>query len=213
MPHRRLCLTDWPQAFTLPDGRRLCLRRLEGRDLEPLRATYARQDAASLRARFHCASHGAAAARLLALLQAEPQRQLALVLAHADGGAERLVAEAGWVRSLDGHSAEFALIVDRAWQHQGLGQVLLRALVGHAQRERLSRLHGLTQADNGAMQALARACGFAVLPHRISELATLEMALDATPPAAGSALPGGAAQAAGGPPGWWRVLAWLARPA
>lgn len=191
--------TPLPCRFTLADGRRLCLRRLAPSDMALLVEGYARQTATARRARFLCAANGAAAARLLALLQAPRERQTALALVHEDeAGGEHFVAEAGYVVADGGASAEFALLVDGRWQHLGLGQRLLAALVEAATRQGLTRLHGLTLADNASMQALARRCGFAVLPRRDGECADLELALPAGGPA---------------PRGWFAALRWLFAPA
>jgi acetyltransferase len=187
-----------PQSFALPTGQRLTLRRLASADLALLTAGYARQSAAVRRARFHCAAHGAAAARLLALLQAAPGRQAGWAVVEQSAGTERFVAEAGLVIAADGRSAEFGLLVDGAWQRRGIGRRLLHTLIQHAREAGVQHLRGLTLADNIAMQSLARGCGFAVLARRDGEGLDLELAV-------------GASRGSGA--GWWAALCWALRPA
>jgi acetyltransferase len=50
--------------------------------------------------------------------------------------------------------AEFAVVVDDAWQRQGLGIQLLRMLAEQAARGGLAALAGFVLADNWAMLSL-----------------------------------------------------------
>jgi len=70
-----------------------------------------------------------------------------------DSAGSRIVAMAQYAvcESLD---AEFAVVVDDAWQRQGLGIQLLGVLAEHAARARLAALAGLVLADNWPMLAL-----------------------------------------------------------
>ena len=86
------------------------------------------------------------------------EREMALVAVHAEGGQASLLGVARYVKNADG--AEFALVVADAWQHRGVGTLLLRALLRHARSAGIARLHGVTLAGNQAMQGLARKLGF-----------------------------------------------------
>jgi acetyltransferase len=70
-----------------------------------------------------------------------------------DGGGSRIVAMAQYAvcEPLD---AEFAVVVDDAWQRQGLGIQLLGVLAEYAARAGLAALAGLVLADNWPMLAL-----------------------------------------------------------
>jgi RimJ/RimL family protein N-acetyltransferase len=52
-------------------------------------------------------------------------------------------------------------VVADAWQHKGVGSLLLSVLLRHARAAGIERLHGITLATNQAMQNLARKFGFA----------------------------------------------------
>jgi GNAT superfamily N-acetyltransferase len=62
------------------------------------------------------------------------------------------------------HGAEISVAVADAWQHQGLGKLLLSRLVDYARTHGVTRLYSMDSADNAGMRALARERGFAVRP-------------------------------------------------
>lgn len=60
--------------------------------------------------------------------------------------------------------AEISVAVADAWQHQGLGRILLRHLIDYARARGVPRLYSLDAANNVRMRELARAVGFAEQP-------------------------------------------------
>jgi acetyltransferase len=94
------------------------------------------------------------------LTRIDYQREMAFVAATVDGGQVRLLGVARYVRDADGSGAEFALVVADAWQHRGVGTLLLGTLLRHAASAGIVRLRGITLATNEAMQNLARKLGF-----------------------------------------------------
>jgi acetyltransferase len=87
--------------------------------------------------------------------------------ADASGADARRAADARDTESRDADArnavaggAEFAIVVADAWQHKGVGALLLCTLVRHAHAAGIGRLHGITLASNQAMQNLARKLGF-----------------------------------------------------
>jgi acetyltransferase len=61
----------------------------------------------------------------------------------------------------DGMSAEFALVVDDAWQNKGIGSRLLSALIETARERGVKTLVGGILARNSRMLDLAKSIGFA----------------------------------------------------
>ena len=59
-------------------------------------------------------------------------------------------------------SCEFALIIGEAWQGQGIGRRLLRALIEEAESRGLRRMTSHILLDNRPMLALARHQGFTI---------------------------------------------------
>jgi GNAT superfamily N-acetyltransferase len=60
----------------------------------------------------------------------------------------------------DGAGAEISVAVADDWQHQGLGQILLRRLIDHARAHGIRRLYSMDAANNDRMRRLARHLGF-----------------------------------------------------
>ena len=70
-----------------------------------------------------------------------------------EGAGSRIVAMAQY-SACEPLQAEFAVVVDDAWQRQGLGLQLLGVLAEHASRAGLAALVGFVLADNWQMLAL-----------------------------------------------------------
>ena len=60
--------------------------------------------------------------------------------------------------------AEISVAVADAWQHQGLGKILLRHLVDYARSHSVMRLYSLDAVNNARMRKLARDIGFVEKP-------------------------------------------------
>jgi acetyltransferase len=95
------------------------------------------------------------------LTRIDYEQEMAFIAIAVDGGQARLLGVARYVKDADAAGAEFAIVVADAWQHKGIGSLLLSALLRHAHAAGIGRLHGITLATNQAMQNLARKLGFA----------------------------------------------------
>jgi acetyltransferase len=85
--------------------------------------------------------------------RSQPPTALALVAEIAEGAGSRIVA-LGQYAVCEPRDAEFAVVVDDAWQRQGLGTKLLRALAERAARAGIAAFSGIVLADNWPMLAL-----------------------------------------------------------
>lgn len=94
------------------------------------------------------------------LTRIDYEREMAFVAVTVNHEQARLLGVARYVRDEGSRGAEFALVVADAWQHKGLGTLLLGTLLRHAHASGIERLHGITLATNQAMQELARKLGF-----------------------------------------------------
>lgn len=72
----------------------------------------------------------------------------------------RIVGEARFAGDEDGKAAEVAVVVDDEWQRRGIARQLLLTLHDIARADGYERLTCEIQANNDAMQALARTCGY-----------------------------------------------------
>jgi acetyltransferase len=105
------------------------------------------------------------------LTRIDYRRDMALIATIEVDGVEAMLGVARYVRQADGRSAEFAIVVGDAWQGRGLGEKLLRSLLGAAAGHDLQSLTGMTLSMNQPMLTLARKLGFT--PRRDRDDATV----------------------------------------
>jgi len=94
------------------------------------------------------------------LTRIDYEQVMAFIAVTVDGGQARPLGVGRYVRDADASGAEFAIVVANAWQHKGVGTLLLSTLLRHALSAGVGRLHGITLATNQAVQNLARKLGF-----------------------------------------------------
>jgi acetyltransferase len=169
--------TPMPDAHTLmtASGMRLLLRDIQSTDEAQLQRGFLRLTADEVRMRFmfplKALTHDLAAR----LTQLDPSRDIALVLAAPEpaGAAAGQAQIYAVVRASRTPSyrhrkrcdAEFAIVIPQALSGQGLGQVLMLALMQRCRESGIQRLWGDVLAENAAMLALARKLGFKVEKH------------------------------------------------
>jgi acetyltransferase len=95
---------------------------------------------------------------LIRLCHLDYDREMALTAVTADGGT-MLGVSRYYLRPETGE-AEFALVVNDAFQRQRLGRHLLERLIAVARERGVKKLTGLILAENAPMLALATALGF-----------------------------------------------------
>jgi len=88
------------------------------------------------------------------------ERHMAFVC-EADG---ELVGDARYVANADGRSCEFGVVVAEDWQHSGVAQLLMDALMRESRRRGLQTMEGLVLSENAGMLAFSRALGFEAEP-------------------------------------------------
>jgi acetyltransferase len=155
--------TAWPDLIAgdgpparivrLKDGRRVALRVARPGDIPAVQQFVRGLSERSRRNRFFAPVRELSPDQLDRVTRTRPPSELALVAETVEGARSRIVAMAQYAvcEALD---AEFAVVVDDAWQRQGLGIELLGALAEHAARAGLSALTGFVLADNWPMLAL-----------------------------------------------------------
>lgn len=148
-----------PDEMLLGDGTRLLVRPIRPADADALVALHARLSADTIYRRYFGVRPHLAPADVDRFTQVDGRARFALV---AMRGGE-LVAVARYEGRPGERSAELAVVVDDALQHQGVGRLLLERLVDVAREAGMAELAADVLVGNTAMLALLRGLG---LPRR-----------------------------------------------
>jgi acetyltransferase len=139
------------QVVRLKDGRPVALRVAGAEDAMAVQRFVRGLSEQSRRYRFFAPVRELSPDQLERLTRSHPPDELAVVgEITAETGESRIVALAQYVvcEPLD---AEFAVVVDDAWQRQGLGMQLVGALAEQAARAGVTVLTGFVLPDNWPM--------------------------------------------------------------
>jgi RimJ/RimL family protein N-acetyltransferase len=85
---------------------------------------------------------------------------MAFVAATSDDPAAEHVGVCRYASSEEDTGAEISVGIADAWQHKGLGTLLLTRLIDHARENGIRRLYSVDSAENQRMRRLARHLGF-----------------------------------------------------
>jgi acetyltransferase len=167
--------------WTMKDGNEVTVRPIRPED-EPLMVKFHETlSDRSVYLRYFCSlslSRRVDHERLLRICFGDYDREMALVAERTDPATgERRILAVGRMNKLHaGNEAEVAVLVSDHYQKLGLGNELLRRVVGMARDEKLSRVSAEMLPDNVAMQIITKRLGFKV---RASEdLTSLRAFLD-----------------------------------
>ena len=139
------------------DGEALAVRPLQPEDAPDFQAFVRRLSRRSRRTRFWSTFDELPASLLSALTETKAS-QVALVAEVGD--PRRIVGEARYVGDENGTAAELAVVVADEWQRQGVAGQLMEVLQSTARADGYDRLYCYIQAENDAMRALTRSCGY-----------------------------------------------------
>ena len=170
----------------LRDGRPVALRVASSEDVPAVQQFVRGLSDRSRRNRFFAPVRELSPDQLHRVTRSRPPGELALVGETTEGAESRIVAMAQYA-ACEPLDAEFAVVVDDAWQRQGLGIQLLRMLVEQAARGGLAALAGFVLADNWAMLSLLARLDCELVTDRDPHLIRVVKRLDAYELAIGSA--------------------------
>lgn len=145
------------EQVTLKDGTLLELRAIRPSDKAVLTEGFGHLSAVSRRHRFHTAKSALSDADLRFLTECDGHSHYAIIAASevASTGKPEGVGVARFVRTPENPDiAELAITVVDAWQHRGIGDLLLRRIVAAASEHEVERLHAVVLADNEGMKHL-----------------------------------------------------------
>jgi acetyltransferase len=142
----------------LKDGRRVALRVTRSADVSAVQQFVRGLSDRSRRNRFFAPVRELSPDQLHRVTRSRPPSEVALVGETAEGAGSRIVAMAQYA-VCETREAEFAVVVDDAWQRQGLGSELLGLLAEHAVRAGLGAFAGFVLRDNWPMLAFLTRLG------------------------------------------------------
>jgi acetyltransferase len=144
----------------LRDGTEVTVRAVRPEDEPLIVALHARHSPHTIRMRFFGMVKVLSRETLLRLCHLDYDREMALVAERREGGAVRLLGVARYHLDPAAGAAEFAVVVEDAYQGKGLGRHLLERLIAVARERGVKVLVGLVLAENLPLLKLARALGF-----------------------------------------------------
>lgn len=166
-----------PFHAVLNDGSCVYVRQMTPDDRALLRAGFDGLSARSRQSRF-LAAHGQLSESEVEKFSGPSTPAHYAIGVLADGVP---VATARFIRETEA-SAELAITVIDAWQHRGLGPLLLHTLMGAARLHGYDRLTAFLRTDNHGMRQMLSAAGARLTASDQSELTfTLPLAPQSTP--------------------------------
>ena len=161
----------------LRDGRRVTLRIARPEDVSAVQQFVRGLSERSRRNRFFAPVRELSPDQLNRVMRSHPPGELAFVGETTEGAGSRIVAMAQYA-ACEPLEAEFAVVVDDAWQRQGLGIQLLGVLAEHASRAGLAALGGFVLADNWPMLRLLARLDYELVTDRDQYLIRAVKSLD-----------------------------------
>ena len=146
------------RVVRLRDGRSVALRVARREDAAAVQEFVRSLSERSRRHRFFTPLRELSPDQVDRITRSRPPGHLALVGETVGGTGTRIVAMAQYA-ACEPLDTEFAIVVDDAWQRQGLGIQLLRVLAEQAARAGLAALAGFVLADNWPMLTLLTRLG------------------------------------------------------
>lgn len=150
------------QSITLRDGTRVMVRPIRPNDRQIEAEFVQKLSNESKYFRFMGALRELNDAMLNRFTQIDYDNEMALIAVVSENGLETEIGVARYIVNADGISCEFAVAVADAWQHRGLGSILVSSLVDAAGARGLQSMDGIVMAGNHKMLGLMHALGFSI---------------------------------------------------
>lgn len=185
-----LAIRPYPQAleeYVDSSLGRLLLRPIRPEDGQRLRQFYSKATPADMRLRFFMARREVSHSELARYSQIDYDREMTFIALQrptdSDPGSITetfngpMLGEVRAVCDPDNIRAEFAIQVGTAWQHHGLGSLLMDKLLRYLRDRGTAEVVGECLLENTGMAKLARRAGFSVLPGESPDVWTLKLVL------------------------------------
>jgi acetyltransferase len=160
----KLAIHPYPNQYTAPfrlrDGRAVMIRPIRPEDEPLILALHASHSEHTLRMRFFGLVKTLSRDSLIRLCHLDYDREMALTAVLRENGEPRLLGVARYYLHPETGAAEFAVVVNDAYQRQGLGRHLMQRLIDIARERGVRRLVGQVLIENAPMLHLMRSLGF-----------------------------------------------------
>lgn len=165
--HAGMAIRPWPRELVsehvLRNGSQLIIRPIRPEDAQGEREFVIRLSPATRQSRFMHSMKELSPSMLVRFTQIDYDREMALVALTRDGsGKEVQQGVARYTINRDDISCEFAIVVSDELQNQGVGTLLMKALIDAARQHGLEYVRGSVLAANHAMLELMKDLGFAI---------------------------------------------------
>lgn len=156
---REKSFSVWPEQMNLPDGREVKLRPIQATDRDLL-VDFAQGLSLESRYQRFFSARDFLPGEVDRLTDIDYEREMALIAVVGCGSTEKEVGVARYIRDATGDGCDIAIVISDAWQHRGLGERLLDALLRIATTKGIRYATGITLSTNYGMIRLARKVGF-----------------------------------------------------
>lgn len=153
---------DLIRHLTLRDGTRIMIRPIRPEDREIEKEFVQNLSEESRYFRFLNAIRELSERTLTRFTRIDYSSEMALIAVIQEGERQIEIGVARYIVNPDGKSCEFAIVVADAWQHRGIGSLLMSQLMGAARDRGLETMEGLVLASNHKMLSLMAALGFRI---------------------------------------------------
>lgn len=177
----RLAIQPYPNQYTaqhsLQDGTVVTVRAIRPEDEPLIIALHGRHSEHTIRMRFFSMVKTLSRDSLIRLCHLDYDREMALAAVLGEGEAARILGVSRYYLNPETREAEFALVIEDAYQRQGLGRHLLSRLVEIARERGVKTLVGQVLRENAPMLALTAAVGFGPPRTMDADVVQVEMEL------------------------------------
>ncbi len=154
----------WSEEWVLDDGARVTARPIRPEDAQIEQAFVRGLSRDSRYSRFMGEVSELSPAMLERFTHNHYPDDYALIVTTAEGGMDKEIAVARYIRLEDARRCEYAIAVADAWQHHGIGARLMTALMKVAREAGIRYMEGYVLATNRRMLDLVKTLGFDCAP-------------------------------------------------
>jgi len=153
--------TELERCEVIADGTEVTFRPIKPTDEEPMRDLFYSLSQESLYYRFFTVPKSMPHDRVMALVNIDYEKDMALVATVEEIAGEKIIAVGRYIRSSrDDKFAEVAFLVRDEWQNRGMGRALLRCLIDIAIEKHIEGFAATVLPSNKQMLTVFHNCGY-----------------------------------------------------